>query len=322
MALATQARTSVSGRRPRRMGRMALREALEGYFCISPWLLGLIIFTAAPLIASFYMTFTSWTITYAPRWIGLENYRYMFLEDERFWKALYNTVYYIILAVPLYIVGGLLTALLMNAKLTGIRLFRTIWYLPAILPAVGSALLWVWLLNPEYGLINRSLALVGITGPRWLNSEEWAKPAIILMGLWGVGGAMIIYLAGLRGIPQDLYEAAEVDGAGTWTRFWSITLPMLSPVIFFNLIMQIIGAFQIFASVVILTSGGVGEQPGGPADATLFYVLYLYQEGFQKFRMGYASALAWVLLFMTLVVTGIQFKIAGRWVYYEGLVKK
>ncbi len=306
----------------RRKSRLARREALEGFICISPWLVGLLIFTAAPLIASFYMSFTSWTVTYSPRWIGLENYRYMFFEDSRFWKSLYNTVYYLVLSVPLYMVGGLITALLMNANLKGIQFFRTIWYLPAVLPSVGTALLWVWMLNPESGLINRILGQLGIEGPRWLLSEAWAKPAIILMGLWGVGGVMIIYLAGLRSIPRDLYEAAEVDGAGVWRKFSSITIPMLSPVIFFNLIMQIIGAFQIFSVVVVLTSGYVGERPGGPADATLFYVLYLYQEGFQNLRMGYASALAWVLLIITLLVTGMQFKIAGRWVYYEGLPKK
>lgn len=311
-----------SGKPARRFSRVALREAIEGYICISPWLIGFIIFTAAPLIASLYMSFTSWTITYSPRWIGLENYRYMFADDPRFWKALYNTFYYAFLAVPLYTVFGLLIALLMNANLRGIRVFRTIWYLPAILPAVGTAVLWMWLLNPEYGLVNRSLALIGIQGPRWLTSEEWAKPAIVLMGLWGVGGAMVIYLAGLRNIPHDLYEAAEVDGAGLWTRFWAITLPMLSPVIFFNLIMQIIGALQVFASVFVLTSGVPGERAGGPADATLFYVLYLYQQGFQDFRMGYASALAWVLTILSLAITLAQFKLAGRWVYYEGLVKK
>jgi len=322
MAVTVDTGIRASNPSPRKRSRVAWREALEGYFCISPWLIGFVIFTAAPLVASLYMSFTSWTVTYAPRWIGLENYRYMLVDDGRFWKALYNTFYYIFLAVPLYTVGGLLTALLMNVNLAGIRLFRTIWYLPAILPTVGTALLWVWLLNPEYGLINRALGLVGIVGPRWLSSEEWAKPGIILMGLWGVGGAMVVYLAGLKNIPRDLYEAAEVDGAGLWTRFWAITLPMLSPVIFFNLIMQIIGAFQVFSSVFILTSGGVGEKPGGPADATLFYVLYLYQQGFQQFRMGYASALAWVLMLLSLLVTLVQFKLAGRWVYYEGLVRK
>jgi multiple sugar transport system permease protein len=222
----------------------------------------------------------------------------------------------------LQIVFGLLTAFLLNAQLPGIRIFRTIYYLPAVLPSVSSALLWLWLLNPKLGLVNRFLAIFGIHGPGWLSSAEWAKPGLILMGLWGVGAWMIVYLSGLRGIPHDLYEAAEVDGAGAWTRLWSITLPMLSPIIFYSLIMHIIGAFQVFTAVLLLNENFGMSTVGGPGNSLLFYMVLLYQEAWGKLRMGYASALAWVLLLMTLAVTLVQFALARQWVYYEGVVKK
>ncbi len=303
------------------MSPMARREAGEGYLFISPWLIGLLAFTIIPVIASLAFSFTAWQISAPPRWIGLDNYTEL-LQDPAMHLSLSNTLYLALFGVPLNLVVGLAIALLMNQNVRGIGVFRTIWYLPSVLSSVAVAVLWLWILNPRYGLINQGLALVGIEGPGWLIDPDWAKPAVILMGLWGVGGTMIIYLAGLKGIPQHLYEAAKLDGAGVFGQFRYVTLPMLSPSIFFNLVTNIIAALQVFVSIAALTmggaeAGGVGRA-GGPNDTLLVFMLYLYRQAFTQFRMGYASALAWFLAALIMVLTLLNFWMARKWVYYEG----
>lgn len=293
------------------------RDTLTGYLFITPWLLGLLLFTAGPMLASFYMSFTSWTMLSPPKWVGLENYTTLVTSDPLFYTSIYNTVYYVIFSVPLGMVVSLFLALLLNQKVKGVSILRTVFYLPSVTNLVAISVLWVWIFNPEFGLLNSVLRTISIEGPYWLQSETWSKPSLILMSLWSVGGGMIIYLAALQGIPQQLYEAAELDGANIWHKLKSITIPMLTPAIFFNLIMSIIGSFQVFTQAYVMTQGKSPGTEGGPANSTLFYVLYLYKKAFQQFKMGYASAMAWVLFLVILVLTLIQFKLSKRWVYYE-----
>jgi multiple sugar transport system permease protein len=244
----------------------------------------------------------------------LENYQAA-LDDDLFFKSFRVTTVYTFLSVPLGLVGGLLVAWLMNQKLTGITVFRTLYYLPAVIAGVSVALLWQWIFNPNFGLINAMLALVGIDGPAWIYAEAWVVPAFVIMSLWGVGAPMIIYLAALQNVPTELYEAASLDGAGALRRFWSVTLPMISPVIFLNLIISIINSFQVFTSVYVMTEGG-------PNNGSLFFVLYIYRHAFQYFNVGYASALAWILFVVIMVLTLIVFKTSRSWVYYEGVNAK
>jgi multiple sugar transport system permease protein len=295
-----------------RFGRRGLlwREAIDGWLFILPWFLGFLLFTAGPMIASAVISFMEWEILTPPTWVGLGNFQQMF-SDPLFFESLYNTAFYTLLGVPLYLIASLVMALLLNLPLRGISVYRAIYFLPSLTPSVANALLWVWIFSPDFGLANYFLGIVGIPPQKWLFDIHLAKPALILMGLWGIGSQMIIFLAGLQGIPQVLHEAAAIDGANNWRRFWSITLPMLSPTIFFNLVIGIIGSFQVFTTVYIATQGG-------PQNATLFYVLYLWRNGFDYFKMGYASALAWVLLVIVLTLTLIQFRLARRLVYYEG----
>jgi multiple sugar transport system permease protein len=285
------------------------REAVDGWLFILPWLLGFLFFTAGPMLASAVMSFLEWEILTPPTWVGLANFHQL-MVDPLFGLVLYNTAFYTFLGVPLYLLAALVMALLLSLPLRGIPIYRTIYFLPSLTPAVANALLWVWIFSPDFGLANYFLRLVGLPPQKWLFDIHLAKPALILMGLWGVGSQMIIFLAGLQGIPQVLYEAASIDGANEWRRFWRITLPMLSPTIFFNLVIGVIGSFQVFTTAYIATQGG-------PQNATLFYVLYLWRNGFDYFKMGYASALAWVLLVIVLVLTLIQFRLARRLVYYE-----
>jgi multiple sugar transport system permease protein len=294
------------------IGKMALREERAFWLFISPWLIGFLAFTGGPILASLGISFTEYSILSPPRFLGLENYRQL-VEDDLFYKSVINTVYFVGVGVPLGLLLAFMMAIALNQKLRGQTWFRTIFYLPSVVSGIAVALLWGWLLNSDYGLINYMLSLVGIQGPQWLFSTTWVMPALILMSLWGVGGSMVVFLAGLQGIPEHLYEAAEIDGAGQWAKFWNVTIPMMSPVIFFNLVVTIIGAFQIFDQVYIMTNGR-----GGPANASLVYVLYLYRNGFEYFKMGYASALASVLFLIILGITIFQFAVARRWVYYEG----
>jgi len=291
------------------------REAVLFYVFVGPALLGLLIFTLGPMVASFYFSFCDYEIVRAPEWVGLANYHKMFFVDKLPLKSLGVTAYYSFVGVPIRLVAQFLVALLLNRALFGRSLFRTVLYLPRIVSGVALSLLWVWLLNPEFGLVNYLLwEVFGIQGPRWLSSPDWVIPALIVMSMWGIGGGIVICLAGLQGISEELYEAAELDGASGLQKMLRITVPHMTPVLFFNLIMGIIGSFQVFTQGYVMTGGG-------PSNASLFYVLYLYWNAFNYFRMGYASALAWVLFAIILAMTGLIFRSSSAWVYYEGSVQ-
>ncbi len=292
----------------KRESRLAKKEALAFYGFISPWILGFIFFTGGPVLASLYFSLTNYSIFGKASFVGLSNFSTLF-ADPLFRTSIYNTLYFAVLFVPLSIMLSFGLALLLNQKVRGLAIYRTVYYLPSIVPAVANSILWLWLLNPQWGLINIGLQYIGIDGPGWLTSEIWSKPAIILMSLWGVGSTIIIYLAGLQGVPEQLYEAAEVDGASSVRSFFNITVPMMTPTIFFTSITGIIGAFQVFTQAYIMTNGG-------PVDSTLFYALYLFRNAFNYLKMGYAAAMAWILFLIILVLTLLQFKLAKRWVFY------
>ena len=287
------------------------REAISFYLFILPWIIGFLIFILGPIVASFYFSFARYDIVSAPRFIGLENFIELF-TDDLYWRSLYNTTYIVILAVPLGMFFAFAVALLLNQKVWGVAAYRTAYFIPSIVPAVASAALWLYLLQPQWGLVNGALEAVGIPGPGWLASENWSKPSIIMLMVWRLGGTMIIYLAGLQDIPEVLYEAAEIDGANWWGKFRNVTLPLMTPSIFFTLVMGIIATFQVFDVIFVLTDG-----MGGPLNSTLVYMIYLFRNGFNFFRMGYASAMAWVLFLIILGLTWLQFRFASRWVYYE-----
>jgi multiple sugar transport system permease protein len=300
-----------------------LRQNLKGYAFISPWLLGLFVFSAYPLVASFYFSFTKYTVLKPPVWIGVANYVSMVTKDPVYFKSVSNTLYYGLISVPLGLAFSLLLALVLNQGARGIGLYRTIYYLPAIVPPVAGTLVWMLLLDPGNGLVNSGLRSIGIRAPGWFKDADWSKPALIIMALWGTGGTMLIFLAGLKDIPKVYYEAAQIDGAGAWYRLLNITLPLLTPVIFFNLIMGIIGSFGVFTSAYIAggASGGGGYGPGGtaggPLDSMLMYMLLLYRYAFRYFEMGYASAMAVSMFLAILALTLVLLRTSGRWVYYE-----
>ena len=289
---------------------MKRKEALAFYLCISPWIIGFILFYLGPVIASFYFSLTNWDLLTAPKFIGLQNYVKIFTRDPLYLQSLKVTLIYTFTYVPLDLILGLLIALLLNRPIRGIGIFRTIFYLPSVLTGVAYVVMWMWIFNPQVGLINTLLKTIGIQGPRWLLDPKWALWALVLMSIFQVGRSMVIYLAGLQDVPKELHEAASIDGANTWSRFWKITLPLLTPSILFNLIFGMIMTFQSFTNVYIATNGG-------PLDSTLFYVLYLYQKAFSLLEMGYASAMAWILFLMVLVLTIIIFKTSGKWVFYR-----
>ena len=290
------------------------RATLLGLGFVSPWLLGFLVFTLYPIFASLYYSFCDYRVLTPPHWVGLRNYVELFTDKEYFLQSLWNTVF-MFLELPIALAMGLAIALLLNQKLRGMALFRTLYYIPSVVPTVASAILWLWLLNPDYCLVNKTLAWLHLPVSAWLTDRVWAKPGFIVMDLWSVGGSMIIYLAALQGVPVHLYEAADLDGATGWDKLRHVTLPAISPVIFFNLILGVIGTFQYFTQAFVMGGGGTA---GGPANATLFYALYLYQNAFQYFRMGYACAMAWALFALTLGASFIVFRSSARWVYYEG----
>ena len=311
MAAVTEASSQhVPRRQNSAVHRRALRRNISGWLFASPWIIGFLLWTVGPMLASLVIAFTNWDLITEPKFVGTQNFTTM-VADNLVWKSLQVTTTFAIVSVPLQIVFGLGLALLLNTNIRFLRFYRTAFYLPSVLSGVAVALLWRWLFSTEFGLFNAMLASIGIRGPSWLGDPQWALPSLILMSLWGVGAGTIIYLAGLQGIPTDLYEAAEVDGASAWVRFWNITLPMMTPVLFFTLVTGFIAALQVFTQAFIMTSGG-------PNNATLFYLLYLYRNAFEYFRMGYASALAWVLFVYILVLTLVLQRSSRYWVYYEG----
>ena len=297
---------------PRR-ARLSLkqREVLAFYLCISPWIIGFVLFVLGPMLASLAISTMRWDLLKAPRFIGLDNYERMVRNDPLFWQSLRVTVKYTLLYVPTELIGGLGLALLMNQRVRGISVYRTIYYLPSVLSGVAFVVVWMWLLHPEAGLVNAFLGVIGIQGPRWLTDPKTALYALWMMSIWGLGRTAIIFLAGLKDVPRELYEAASMDGAGAWRAFRNVTLPMITPTIFFNLVLSVIATFQTFTSAFVATNGG-------PLDSTLFFVLYIYRSAFQFFRMGYASALAWVLFVVILCLTLLIVRSARQWVYYEG----
>jgi len=290
--------------------RDAARRNLTGYLFIAPWLIGFLVFTLGGFAASLGLSFTRWNVVTSPRWVGIANYDALLHRDPLFWTSLGVTLRYAAVAVPLGVLGGVGLALLLNCNVRGIAVYRTVLFLPSIVPAVASSVVFVWLLNPQIGLMNVLLAKFGIVGPAWLSDTKWALRSLIGLALWGVGGSMVIYLAGLKDIPVQLYEAATLDGAGPWHRMRRITLPMLTPVIFFNVVMGTIGAFQTFTQAFIMTNGG-------PEDSTQFYALYLFNRAWRYGDMGYASAMAWILFVLVVGITAALFRTQKRWVHYE-----
>jgi multiple sugar transport system permease protein len=289
---------------------LAHREVLLFYVCISPWLVGFLLFVLWPMVASLAISLFRWDLLSEARFVGLRNYNKLLTRDPMMLQSLKVTVLYTLAYVPIEMAGGLALALVMNQKLRFLGLFRTIYYLPSVLPGVAFVVLWMWILHPDAGLVNTLLSYVGIQGPRWLAHPDWALPGLLLMSLWGLGRSMVIYLASLQGIPTHLYEAAQIDGAGPWPAFRRITVPMLTPTLFFNLVLSVISTFQTFTSAYVATDGG-------PLDSTLFYVLYIFRQAFTFRSMGYASALAWVLFVIILALTLLIVRSSREWVYYE-----
>jgi multiple sugar transport system permease protein len=293
---------------------MRRKETLHGYLFILPWLIGFILFVAGPMLFSLYASFTNYDVTSQFDWIGLKNYKKMFFDDALYWKSMYNTLYFTVFAVPIGILVGVVSGVLLNLDIPFQKMWRTIFYLPKVLTGVSVLLLWVWIFNPQDGLMNNMLHGIGISNPPlWFASTDWSKPALIIMSAWGATGGILVYLAGLQAIPKQLYEAAEIDGASGLRKFVSVTLPLLSPTIFFKLITGLNAAMQFWTAALIVTN-----PPGSPSNSTLFNGLYMYNTAFKDQNMGYASAMAWVLFACTLILTGLQFYGAKHWVHYEG----
>jgi multiple sugar transport system permease protein len=308
--------------RPRR--RLLREEAIFGYLFLAPWLIGLVVFVAGPMLASFYLSLTTYSLgVKPPEFVGLANFtRAVTATDPLFYPSILRTFEWAISYVPLAIIGALLVAVLLNQGLKLTSVFRTIFFMPHLTPVVASIFVWTWLLQPRFGFVNEMIWQItyrltgtGVVGPGWFGSKEWAMPSLVLIGLWGAigGNGMLIFLAGLQGVPKELYEVAELDGAGVWQRFWHVTLPMISPTLFFNLVLGIIGALQSFANSFIATGGG-------PAYATWFYALHIYATGFQFGEMGYASALAVIFFILLMAITYLNFRLSRRWVHYSGEV--
>lgn len=293
---------------------LSTREEIAGWLFASPWIFGFLVFILGPMIWSLFMSFTDYNL-FTWKWVGLANYERMFMLDDLVPKAFIVTTKYALMSVPLHVVCGFLLALLLNQKVKGLGIWRTIFYFPSVLSGVAVIILWILILNPQFGLINSMLRGIGIQGPNWLGSPDWALTSLVIMSLWGVGGSMLIYLAGLQGIPTELYEAAEVDGANSLQKLWFITIPMMSPIIFFNLVIGLIAALQTFDTAFIATNGG-------PAWSTYFYMLHLFTVAFEELRMGYASALAWVLFIYIFVLTLLVFRFGSAWVFYEDTFRR
>jgi multiple sugar transport system permease protein len=293
--------------------KQKIRSQKTGYLFILPWFLGLLIFTIGPMIFSLILSFSKWDIITgidSIQFVGLDNFVNIF-HDELFYQSLKVTFIFAFVSVPLYQAISILVAMLLNMRTRGMKFFRLIFFMPSVIPAVAVSMMWLMILNPDYGILNRALGLFGIQGPAWLQDPSYALSALIVMGVWGIGNTIIIYLSGLQGVPEELYEAGQLDGAGIVRSFINITIPMISPTIFFNLIMGIIGGFQYFTQAFVMTKGG-------PLNSTLFYNLFLYNKAFVNFEMGYASALSWILFAIIMVFTLIVIRSSSAWVYYNG----
>lgn len=301
-------------KKKRRISKKDRAEERQGYLFILPWIIGFIIFTAGPLLFSLYGSFTNYDITSRMDFVGFANYERLFSFDQLFKTSLYNTIYYVIFTVPITTVGAIFVSVLLNQDIPGMRFFRTAYYLPAVLSGVGVYILWMQLLDPSTGMVNLVLGWFGINGPNWLTDPSWTKNALILMKVWGVGGGMLMYLSSMQGISKTLYEAADIDGATTFQKFFKITIPMISPVIFFDVITSTIGGFQIFQEAYVMSVGG----DGGPANSMLFYNLYMWNQAFESFNMGYAMAMSWILFAIIMVLTVINLRLGPRWVHYTG----
>jgi multiple sugar transport system permease protein len=288
-------------------------------FFVAPWVIGFLAFSLYPIILTCYYSFTEYNLFSTPKFVGLENYITMF-SDGDFYKSLYNTVYFVVFGVGLNLIFSLLAAMLLNMDVKGRGFFRAVVFLPSVMPVVASSLLWVWIFNPEYGLINAFLRFLRLPQPLWFSSPQFTKPALIIMTLWGLGSTMVIFLAGLGDIPRVYYEAVDIDGGGAWNKFWHVTLPMLTPVILFQLINGIIGGFNMFTQTYVIanSSGSSGANLGGVDNSMLFYAVYVYEQGFKYLKYGYASALAWLMFLLVLVITFLIFKSSKKWVYYGG----
>lgn len=305
------------GRAPQgaRLSRASSQRALLGYLFVLPFFVSFIWFDVIPFLLNLYLSLTDYSVgpVTSGKWVGLDNYRTIFTTDTRFATSIGNTVYYIIGAVPVGLAFAFVIALLLNNQVRGLGIFRTAFYVPSVVPAVATSMIFLFLLNTNHGAINRMLGLVGIPPIQWLSRPEWVKPSIIITSLWGFGAQMVIFLAGLQDIPKELYEAVEIDGGGTWHKLRNLTVPMMTPVIFFNLIVGIIGAFQVFTQAFIILGAD-----GGPLNAGLFYMVHIYNNAWRFFKMGYASALSLILFVVILIFTVIMVRTSDRWVFYAG----
>lgn len=296
------------------LSRQRRKEAITGLLFISPWLIGFLLFYAIPALVSFVISFTKWNIVGTPVWIGLDNYREIFTGDRNFWNSVGVTIRYALIYIPLMTILAIITAMALNAKVKGIGIFRTLVYMPSIAPAIAASLVFMWILQPTYGLLNILLSYLGINGPNWFKDPRFALWGIIMIAMWRLGAAAVIYLAGLQNIPAQLYDAADVDGASGWQKFWNVTLPMLSPILFFQIVVELIGVFQTFTpAYVVSQSSGYA----GPIKQLYFYMLYVYIKGWQNLQMGYASALSWLLTIFILIITVLVFRSSPYWVHYE-----
>lgn len=299
---------------------MRRKANLTGLAFAAPFIIGFLLFTLYPTGASLFYSFTDFNLFKPLKWVGLDNYKWI-LEEKEVMKSITNTLYMVIIATPVSLFAGLMMALLLNMKVRGQSVFRTLFYIPSIVPVIASSLVWMWVLNPQSGLINSVLKTLGVNGPNWLLDSAWTKPSLILMLAWGCGGIMIIFLAALQDVPRSLYEAADIDGSGTLGKFIHVTLPSISPIILFQLIMSLITYFQFFAQAFMLaslTASGPDQTMAGPEKSLLFYAILLYREAFVDFKMGHASAMAWVLFLITALVTGLVFRSSKKWVTYGG----
>lgn len=300
---------------------MRKKEAFWFYVLVSPWVIGFLTMTLGPMIYSFFLSLTNWDLFTDPKIIGFANYVKLFTKDKIFWKTVFNTLYYAFISVPLGMAFSLFIAYFLNRPIKGSAFYRTLYYIPATVPGVASALLFKWLLAPDAGMINRFLALFGVDGPAWLLEPAWVKPALILMSMWTVGANITLLMAGIKSIPDEFYEAAELDGATPILQYYRITLPLLTPIIFFNVINGLIGALQIFTQIYIMTGTG-GASMGGPNNASMMIVPYLFNNGFRFYKMGYASAIAWILFVLVMLLTLLVFRSSSAWVYYETEVRR